>query len=121
MTARVEGSSLCNGRQVVMEEDLRAQLVSAARSGLLEDGLEVVLHGPRRDEQLGGDGGSVVPAGHKGGHLALSGGQSERLEPQRRDVFRGGLLQHHRDTARPASIGERCVEGDPPSPWTSLG
>lgn len=97
-----------------MEEDLGAKLVPAAGFGLLEDGLEVVLHGPRRDEQLGGDGGGVVPAGHQGGHVALPGGQSERLEPQWRDVLRGGLLKHNRYPARSASIGQRCVQGDPP-------
>ena len=69
---RVVAVDRVDARFVVPEEDLTDQFAAAPYPRLGEDGLQVLLHGVRRDEQPGRDLARRVSLQHQSGQLALA-------------------------------------------------
>jgi hypothetical protein len=59
---------------VVLEEDLADEFGPASRPGLVEDALEVILHGVGRDVQGGGDLLGGEPAEAEAGDVSFASG-----------------------------------------------
>jgi hypothetical protein len=86
--------------QVVLEEYLADQLTAAANACLVEDGLEVVLHGVGREPEPVGHllGGAALDA--QVGHRALAIGQPVGQRDQRGNLARLRGLDDYRDAPR---------------------
>ncbi len=77
----------------MLGEDLTDEFSPATHADLVEDGLEVIAHGVGRDVQLLGDFGRGQPAQDEPRYLALALRQSVRVDDQRCDLRRTGLLE----------------------------
>jgi len=98
---------------MLAEEERRGELAARAGAGLLEDRLQVVGDGVRRDRQpLGGLHRRSAPQ-HKLGHLLLARGEAVGLEQQRCDECRVRALDEHGDVPGAGWAHEPAVEDQP--------
>ena len=98
-------------RRVVLGEDPVHELAAAGDADLLEERLDVVADGVRREVQLGGDLGGAEPAGDRPRDLELATGQTVGLDDERRDV--GGLRRLDDERHLAGALEDRAVHEQP--------
>ena len=85
---------------IVGEEDLPDEVSAAADGSLLENALQVLLHGVRRDAEVRGDLGGEMASEDQPGHVLLALCQPVRGHEQGRDAGRVGRLDDDRNAPR---------------------
>ena len=104
---------VAQARLVVGEEDLADQFAPAVDAGLLEDVLEVLLDGLRRDGQRCGDLRGGIALQDQPGDILLALGQAVGGHQQGRDARRVGRFDDHGDPRLAAGDQRRAVQHHP--------
>ena len=102
-------------RHVVLEEDLRDEVAPASHTDLLEDRLQVVLHGVLGEVQLPRNLGRTEAVEDELGDLALPRRQPVGGDDERGDLRRSRRLEDDRDSPLGGIADNRAVNGQPRS------
>src|SRR4051794_22066487 len=109
------GRRISQPRRVVLEEDASHKLAAGAHVRLFEDPFQVILNGPRREEQALGDCARVETLRDQLGHQSLALGQPIRRRNKRSQLGRARRLEYY-DSAALWPIADRGSVHKEPAP-----